>query len=30
VRDMLVDGMPAVLREFKARIARSANNARVP
>ena len=30
VRDMLVEGMPDVLREFKARIARSANSARVP
>ena len=30
VRDMLLEGMPVVLREFKARIARSANNARVP
>jgi len=30
VRDMLVDGMPAVLAEFKARIARSANKTQTP
>jgi protein-tyrosine phosphatase len=30
VRDTLVEGMPAVLAEFKARIERSANNAQAP